>query len=78
MMMTHRIVLKTHPLLATHVRSVHSILFSSGLQTTKRPEAPRRAPRRESVPRKCVTLTAQRLPFSIEPQRDSSRFLPAA
>jgi hypothetical protein len=27
MMMTHRIVLKTHPLLTTHVRSVHSILF---------------------------------------------------
>jgi hypothetical protein len=23
MMMTHRIVLKTHPLLTTHVRSVH-------------------------------------------------------
>jgi hypothetical protein len=38
MMMTHRIVLKTHPLLATHVRSVHSILFRSGLQTTKRSE----------------------------------------
>jgi hypothetical protein len=37
MMMTHRIVLKTHPLLPTHVRSVHSILFRSGLQTTKRP-----------------------------------------
>ncbi len=34
MMMTHRIVLKTHPLLTTHVRSVHSILFRSGLQTT--------------------------------------------
>jgi hypothetical protein len=38
MMMTHRIVLKTHPLSATHVRTVHSILFRSGLQTTKRPE----------------------------------------
>ena len=38
MMTTHRIVLKTHPLLTTHVRSVHSILFRSGLQTTKRPE----------------------------------------
>jgi hypothetical protein len=38
MMTTHRIALKTHPLLTTHVRSVHSILFSSGLQTTKRPE----------------------------------------
>jgi hypothetical protein len=38
MMMTHRIVLKTHPLLTTHVRSVHSISFRSGLQTTKRPE----------------------------------------
>jgi len=38
MMMTHRIVLKTHPLLTTHVRSVHSILFRSGLQMTKRPE----------------------------------------
>jgi hypothetical protein len=38
MMMTHRIVLKTHPLLTRHVRSVHSILFRSGLQTTKRSE----------------------------------------
>ena len=38
MMTTHRIVLKTHPLLTTHVRSVHSILFRSGLQPTKRPE----------------------------------------
>ena len=27
MMMTHRIVLKTHPLLTTHVRSVRSILL---------------------------------------------------
>ena len=36
MMMIHRIVLKTHPLLATHVRSVHSILFRRSLQTTKR------------------------------------------
>jgi hypothetical protein len=27
MMTIHRIVLKTHPLLTTHVRSVHSILL---------------------------------------------------
>ena len=38
MMMTHRIMLKTHPLLTTRVRSVHSISFGSGLQTTKRPD----------------------------------------
>ena len=38
MMMTHRIVLKTHPLLATHVRSVHSILFRSGLQRRSPPK----------------------------------------
>ena len=38
MMMTHRIVLKTHPLLATHVRSVHSILFRSGLQRRSAPK----------------------------------------
>ena len=40
MMTIHRIVLKTHPLLTTHVRSVHSILLSSGLVND---EAPRRA-----------------------------------
>jgi hypothetical protein len=40
MMMTHTKALKTHPLSATHVRSVHSILFRSGLQTTKRPDTP--------------------------------------
>jgi hypothetical protein len=33
MMMTHTKALKTHPLLATHVRSVDSISFRSGLQT---------------------------------------------
>jgi hypothetical protein len=44
MMMTHRIVLKTHPLLTTHVRSGHSILFRSSLQTTKRPEVPNPCP----------------------------------
>jgi hypothetical protein len=38
MMMTHTKALKTHPLLATHVRSVHSISFGCGLQTTKHPE----------------------------------------
>ena len=37
MMTTHRIVLKTHLLLTTHVRSVHWILFRSGVETTKRP-----------------------------------------
>jgi hypothetical protein len=36
MMMIHRMMLKTHLLLTTHVRSVHSILFRSSLQTTKR------------------------------------------
>jgi hypothetical protein len=35
MMMIHRMMLKTHLLLTTHVRSVHSILFRSSLQTTK-------------------------------------------
>jgi hypothetical protein len=38
MMTTHTKALKTHPLLATHVRSVHSISFRSGLQATKRAE----------------------------------------
>ena len=36
MMMIHRMMLKTHLLLTTHVRSVHSILFRRSLQTTKR------------------------------------------
>jgi hypothetical protein len=36
MMTIHRMMLKTHLLLTTHVRSVHSILFRSSLQTTKR------------------------------------------
>jgi hypothetical protein len=37
MMMIHRMMLKTHLLLTTHVRYVHSIPFRSNLQTTKRP-----------------------------------------
>ena len=37
MMMIHRMMLKTHLLLTTHVRFVHSILFRGSLQTTERP-----------------------------------------
>ncbi len=37
MITTHRIVLKTHPLLTTHVRSVHSILFKERLANDEAP-----------------------------------------
>ena len=37
MMMIHTKALKTHPLLTTHVRSVHSILLSSGLVNDEAP-----------------------------------------
>jgi hypothetical protein len=44
MMMIHRMMLKTHLLLTTHVRSVHSILFRSSLQTTKPTGVPNPCP----------------------------------
>jgi hypothetical protein len=42
MMMIHRIVLKTHPLLTTHVRSVHSILLGLINDAAPRRTAPSR------------------------------------
>ena len=56
MMTIHRMMLKTHLLLTTHVRSVHSILFRSSLQTTKRRDGCA-----QSVPKRSETCAWKRV-----------------
>jgi hypothetical protein len=66
MMTIHRMMLKTHLLLTTHVRSVHSILFRSSLQTTKR-----RGGCAQSVPKRSETCAWKRATLRVGQVRKS-------
>ena len=66
MMTIHRMMLKTHLLLTTHVRSVHSILFRSSLQTTKRRDGCA-----QSVPKRSETCAWKRATLRVGQVRKS-------